>query len=758
MDQQRNPSVCHVPLLPETDSKVIRPARHSVPWLPLLLWAGMSVTAGAYPQSLLAPSTIAHTGTAVEFFANEANLINGTGLSATPVIANYPTITHASAAAANAWVTTNPNGAGDFFLGATPPTVVFQMGFSQTFRLSDFVFWGYHFGAANGNEGRRFELEFSNDGGVTYGSPIPVERTLGNAAVSRAATLDLGQDINANFVRLKVTDNHFGSAAGGDRVGLGEIRFIGEPVRDPWIGASAITTSSPGGTLAINIPLSNLGLANTLTLSSATFSGQDASLFTLSGTLPQNIAPGANGGLIANFNPAGGIGSFSASLDIASNDPSHPLISIPINVAVAIPNAGYPAQVNFGPVANGAPVQNFTVPISNSGSGALNIVGASLAESSVNIDLVSDFALTQDFVEPIAVLPGASGLVQISFDPDGLKGGVYRVNLQVTTDDPDTPTAVIPVTVEVQIPTGSKLAGWWPLETDARDASGNEFNGEVFGTIDFTPGGATGSTGGSADFDGASRITVPFQESLNPSSYTVTLWANPDLPLTGINAAITSRFDAFAANSRNYGFILYRNTADWEYWNGTGLSTTSPWAVTETTPVTGEAWTHLAITYNHATKVKTLYVNGTAAATTPSMDFGRNLLRDLHLGGGGDLGTSFYFNGRLDDIAIFREALDATAINTILTAGVSGYTGLALPPGEPPPIAITAATLTDGNLVITGTANLIPGQSYHLQSSADLDFVSVPGSTFMAGNPIPPLAVSGPRFFVRIAEGSAPGL
>lgn len=731
---------------------------NAVSILKLALLALAAANARAWSQSLVVPISITHTGTAAEFFDTEDNLINDTGLSAPPTIADYQTITHDNAAAGNAWVTTNPNGAGDFYLGDTPPTVVFEMGFDQLYRFSDFVFWGYHFGSTNGNEGRRFELEFSNDGGVTFQAPVVVERALGSHAFRNAATLDLGADYDANFARLKVLDNHFGVGAGGDRVGLGEVRFIGDIVRDPWIGTTAVSASSGGTPIVVNFPITNRGALSNLNITAASFSGTDASRFTLTSVLPRIVGPGLTVNLTATFDPADNTGNLAAVLNVTTNDPVYPIMEVPVGIAVAIPNANYPASANFGPVAHGAPLQTFSVPVGNTGSSALGILEATFIDESLDPALLADFSVIHDFASgPLVVAPAATGNVSFSFDPTGLKGGVYPVNLKILTDDPDTPEFNVPVTVDLNIQAGSTLAGWWPLETDSRDASGNGFDGFVTtGSIDFTPAGASGTTGGSALFDGFSSIDVLFNESLNPSSYSVTLWANANEPLTGFNSAITSRYDGFAALSRTYGFILYRATADWEFWTGSGQTTTTPWAVTGTTPVIAGNWTHLAITYNHVTRVKTLYVNGVAASTTNGVVSGRNLLRDLHIGGGGDLGTSFGFNGKLDDVAIFREALDVAAINTILTNGVTGYTGLPLPAGESAGILITEVSLAGGNLVIGGTSGLVNGQPYHLQSSPTLNFISIPGSTFTGGNPVPPVPVSGPRLFIRITEGPAP--
>lgn len=183
---------------------------------------------GAGAAVLVNPSGVVFAGTAAEFFSNETRLIDASGLSGTPTIDNYVSITHGAADANNAWVTTDPNGAGDFY--AVGGTVVFNFALDQQYGLTDLVFWGYHFGSANGNEGRQFRLEMSTDGGTNFGAPITVEQPLGTYAVQNPATVSLAGTYNANFVRMTVLDNHFGGPApGGDRVGLAEVRFVAVP-------------------------------------------------------------------------------------------------------------------------------------------------------------------------------------------------------------------------------------------------------------------------------------------------------------------------------------------------------------------------------------------------------------------------------------------------------------------------------------------------------------------------------------------------
>jgi hypothetical protein len=222
--------------------KIIRPSEHSMMKSRVIFTLAALSAASSNAAVLVTPTSIAYTtipnqeapGLNLE---NEINLINGSGLSASPDLATYETVTHAAvtfAAPGNAWATIDPGaGGGDFYTqGGIAP--VFNLSLDQIYTLTDFVYWGYHFNTPGGNEGRQFLLEFSTDGGATYPNSTTVGTPLNTLAISNALTLPLGGSFNADAVRMTITDNHFGgTAAGGDRVGMGEVRFIGDAIPEP---------------------------------------------------------------------------------------------------------------------------------------------------------------------------------------------------------------------------------------------------------------------------------------------------------------------------------------------------------------------------------------------------------------------------------------------------------------------------------------------------------------------------------------------
>lgn len=182
-------------------------------------------------NTLITPTSLTTNGVS-EFFPAE-NIINDSGLTPVPDISNYETATHGGASATTAWTTNNPNGADDYFLeGAEGQVPEFTFMLPEVSSVNALVYWGYFFTSTNGNETREFVLEFSTDGGETFSAPVTVAAEPGELAGPSAKTLPFEQDFVANVIRIRLTDNHFGDGAieaGGDRMGLGEIKFIGSP-------------------------------------------------------------------------------------------------------------------------------------------------------------------------------------------------------------------------------------------------------------------------------------------------------------------------------------------------------------------------------------------------------------------------------------------------------------------------------------------------------------------------------------------------
>ena len=223
-------------------------------------------------------------------------------------------------------------------------------------------------------------------------------------------------------------------------------------------------------------------------------------------------------------------------------------------------------------------------------------------------------------------------------------------------------------------PAVAGLVAHWPLDGNADDVLGNH-DGSASAVV-FGAAGAAAHTGTAAEFNGSSStITVPFDTALNPESFTLSMWVNAD-STGGFASAVTSRDDV--SGPITHGYVVYNNSAgNWDFWTGDG---DAGWDTTPGPAVNVGSWTHLAISYDDTTDTKTLFVNGAVANTdtTPQSgptQYAQNGTReseDLHIGSGADSGTSFYFDGLIDDVALWDEPLTLAEIQDVMNNGVPG--------------------------------------------------------------------------------------
>ena len=450
-----------------------------------------------------------------------------------------------------------------------------------------------------------------------------------------------------------------------------------------------------GGIQVIEIPINNSGQTQTLTVSAATFNGDPNFSVT---TLPGPVTPGSSGNLVVTFDPAGNNGAFEADLKITSNDSLTPVRTTSLRGAIHDPMLVSDATVDLGENTTG------TITLTNNGATrSLQVSGITITGDSDNFELTS--------IPSTIAANGGTDDIEISFDSLGEQGN-FSVTLTFNTDDPINPAFIVIVTATV--PFSDTLVAWWPLDVDGTDASGNGFDGVVEGSLVASPG-ANGSTGGSLEFDGfSSRIDVPFDQALNPQDFTVTLWANASTT-SGFASPITSRDDVGGGTS-THGYILYNdNGGNWNFWTGDG---NPGWDTLAGESVTTGTWTHIAMTFDSVTQTKSIWINGTLAASdVAAAQYSLNgtvEMEPLHIGAGQDNGLNFWFSGKIDDVGLFRVALSPDNINSIMTDGVGGFTGSSRA------LEITDIALGPNPGEVTITFNSVNGAAYIIERSTNL--------------------------------------
>ncbi len=217
---------------------------------------------------------------------------------------------------------------------------------------------------------------------------------------------------------------------------------------------------------------------------------------------------------------------------------------------------------------------------------------------------------------------------------------------------------------------GAELVAHWPLDGNAKDLLGNH-SGSDSG-VTFGAEGAADHTGTAAEFNGSSStITVPFDSAINPDSFTLSMWVNAD-STNGFASPVTSRDDTPGSV---HGYLVYNDSGgNWNFWTGTG-GPSGAWNTMPGGPVEIGSWTHLAVSYDDTSQTKRLYVNGSLAASNSAANlYSPNgpQSENLHIGSGADSGGSFFFDGLIDDVALWNHALTPAEIADVMNNGVPG--------------------------------------------------------------------------------------
>ncbi|MBL9139552.1 MAG: cadherin-like beta sandwich domain-containing protein [Verrucomicrobiales bacterium] len=261
--------------------------------------------------------------------------------------------------------------------------------------------------------------------------------------------------------------------------------------------------------------------------------------------------------------------------------------------------------------------------------------------------------------------------------------GDYRVTLTINSDATAGVDASGNQFVEfiVTAPvrnSGARLVARFPLDANGDSADGR-FVAEGTKDVTFGGPGARSWTGLAARFNGkSSRIRHAWNALLNPgteeasSSFTVTAWARHE-GSEDYQSVVTSRR---AAAPDSTGYILYQNPAgNWEFWSGNGL-TDGDWQTVSSPSGNPGQWKHLALVYDATFNRKTLYVDGENVGTENTI-VGANRQQPFHIGSGDNLGDAFFFNGDIDDVAVFLGALTRSEVRRVMNGQ---YDALVVPP------------------------------------------------------------------------------
>lgn len=258
------------------------------------------------------------------------------------------------------------------------------------------------------------------------------------------------------------------------------------------------------------------------------------------------------------------------------------------------------------------------------------------------------------------------------------------------------------------IPTNS-LVAWYPFNGNANDESGNGNNGTVYGATLFT--NRFGNLNTAFSFDGNDYIDCGNSTILdlyNIPTKTISFWMKP----SDLGGAIISRYSQGVSSNSAYG-ILSSATTFWTSGNGTNAFFINAQENYD--------WQHYVVEFNRSVGNVRITKNGSflqqgnlnfnSGATTVSTLIG--MVFD------GYTNTNpQYFNGVIDDIAIYNRALSASEVTQLYTASKQVQTIVFN--------SLNPKTYGDASFALTASANSGLGVTY---TSSDPNVVSVSGST-----------------------------
>ena len=272
----------------------------------------------------------------------------------------------------------------------------------------------------------------------------------------------------------------------------------------------------------------------------------------------------------------------------------------------------------------------------------------------------------------------------------GTLAGGWELNVTTTncsgpvpTPTP-TPTATpgpTPIAGCVAPPTN--LVSWWRADGNFADFQGGN-PGTESGGVAFT----AGKVGQAFNLDGSNDI-ISMGNPANlqmTTGLTAEAWVRPDTTFNDYRTVVSkwsqtaqASWGLFVTANQVYGIVGNSNN---QFTDAAGGSI--PFG-------TSAAFTHVAMTYSAADGIK-VYVNGALIQSDVSVGNIRTGTDVVRIGNDSGLVAVRYFDGLIDETAIYNRALSAAEIQSIFNAGTSGKCTGPVPTPTPTPVPTPTPT------------------------------------------------------------------
>ena len=249
------------------------------------------------------------------------------------------------------------------------------------------------------------------------------------------------------------------------------------------------------------------------------------------------------------------------------------------------------------------------------------------------------------------------------------------------------------------VPLTEGMVAFWRGETDATDLIGGHSGTFYTGNTPTTPSvTAWGKVGSAFAFDGTTHVQVPDAPGLRPSQITLEAWVCPTVLSSTSYQTVIGRGSSTGTTETWWLGVL--NGIPQFFSHGTVLLA-GPAAI----PLNG--WTHLAVTFDGATKV--MFVNGIQVATQGGLS---TLAYDpapvpVTIGSAWQNNApADLFSGLIDEVSLYDRALTCDEVFDIYNADFVGknVTAPYFTTDSPLPAAATGTGYTQQVTTVLGTA------------------------------------------------------
>jgi hypothetical protein len=235
---------------------------------------------------------------------------------------------------------------------------------------------------------------------------------------------------------------------------------------------------------------------------------------------------------------------------------------------------------------------------------------------------------------------------------------------KATSAGGEAPSALARLTIK-------RLLAHWALDGNADDSSPAKLNGTLMGEPAFAAG-VNEKTGQALTFDAVDDyVDMPDDFSDFTAGVTISVWANP--------AAVANwaRFIDFGNGPDSDNIFLTRNTLTNNLTLNVYKGTASAGSVTATGALALNAWQMFVATMDDAGNV-VLYKNGLPIQTGTIAAKPNIVTRTSNFIGDSNWTTDAFYNGLMDDIAIYNYAVSADTVADMYSAVAGNYCRISL--------------------------------------------------------------------------------